>query len=73
MRHEGKRIRRKVGTKTAAKAIYERLKTEAGEEMDLSDRPGGGDGEGQSLLEPSGNEREEICRRVDRADRRQED
>ena len=29
--HEGKRIRRKVGTKTAAKAVYSRLKTEARE------------------------------------------
>ena len=31
LRHEGKRIRRKVGPKTAAKAVYERLKTEARE------------------------------------------
>ena len=31
MRHEGKRIRRKVGSKSSAKAVYERLKTEARE------------------------------------------
>ena len=31
MRHEGKRIRKKVGSKAAAKAVYERLKTEARE------------------------------------------
>ncbi len=31
MRHEGKRIRRKVGSKSSAKMAYERLKTEARE------------------------------------------
>lgn len=31
MRHEGKRIRRKVGSKSSAKAVYERLKTESRE------------------------------------------
>lgn len=31
MRHEGKRIRRKVGSKSAAKSVYQRLKTEARE------------------------------------------
>ena len=31
MRHEGKRIRRKVGTKSSALAVYQRLKTEARE------------------------------------------
>lgn len=31
MRHEGKRIRRKIGSKSAALAVYQRLKTEARE------------------------------------------
>ena len=31
MRHEGKRIRKKVGSKSSAKAVYERLKTESRE------------------------------------------
>ena len=31
LRHEGKRIRRKVGSKSAARQVYERLKTEARE------------------------------------------
>ena len=31
MRHEGKRIRRKVGSKSAALSVYQRLKTEARE------------------------------------------
>jgi len=31
MRHEGKRIRKKVGSKSAAKSVYQRLKTESRE------------------------------------------